>query len=110
MSLNLFCLSPLSSAGCSGFADCLLPLPFLLTFPVDHERDGVELALLREADLYGLYIDSARNERISLPKLHPLCARLPNAVSQAITYRTDDLSCDFLKCRPLQACRQAAAR
>ena len=86
MSLNLFCLSPLSSAGCSGFADCLLPLPFLLTFPVDHERDGVELALLREADLYGLYIDSARNERISLPKLHPLCARLPNAVSQAITF------------------------
>ena len=50
MSLNSFCLSPLSSAGCSGFADCLLPLPQLLTFPVDHERDGVELALLREAD------------------------------------------------------------
>ena len=49
MSLNLFCLSPLSSAGCSGFADCLLTLPQLLTFPVDHERDGVELALLSEA-------------------------------------------------------------
>ena len=49
MSLNSFCLSPLSSAGCSGFADCLLTLPQLLTFPVDHERDGVELALLREA-------------------------------------------------------------
>jgi len=60
--------------------------------------------------LSGLYINSARNERISLPKLHPLCARLPHAVSQAITFRTDDLSCDFLKCRPLQACRQAAAR
>ena len=49
MGLYSFCPSPLSSAGCSGFADCLLPLPQLLTFPVDHERDGVELALLREA-------------------------------------------------------------
>ena len=46
MSLNSFCLSPLSSAGCSGFADCLLTLPQLLTFPA---KDGVELALLREA-------------------------------------------------------------
>ena len=111
MSLNLFCLSPLSSAGCSGFADCLLPLPQLLTFPVDHERDGVELALLREADYLPMSLyNSAWNERISLPKLHPLCARLPHAVSQAFTFRTDDLSCDFLKCRPLQACRQAAAR
>jgi hypothetical protein len=43
-----------------------------------------------------LYINSARNERISLPKLHPLCARLPHAVSQAFTFRTDDLSCDAL--------------
>ena len=60
MSLNLFCLSPLSSAGCSGFADCLLPLPQLLTFPVDHERDGVELALPCEAvDLLDFIPDSA---------------------------------------------------
>ena len=42
-SLLVLCL------GCSGFADCLVTLPQLLTFPVDHERDGVEHALLREA-------------------------------------------------------------
>ena len=41
--------------GCPGFADRLVPFPQLLTFPVDHERDGVELALLSEAVSLTLY-------------------------------------------------------
>jgi hypothetical protein len=69
MSLNSFCLSPLSSAGCSGFADCLLTLPQLLTFPVDHERDGVELALLREAvDDLDFITDSAHKSSTDMPQ------------------------------------------
>ena len=46
MRLNSFYLSPLSSAGCSGFADRLVTFPQLLSFPV---KGGLERALLREA-------------------------------------------------------------
>ena len=56
-SLLVLCL------GCSGFADCLLTLPQLLTFPVDHERDGVELALLREADSFDVFISIVTKKR-----------------------------------------------
>ena len=112
-SLLVLCL------GCSGFADCLLPLPQLLTFPVDHERDGVELALLREAvDLrLTLYKQCLERKDKFSSKLHPLCARLPSAVSQAfntsshrrsfLRFRTVDNESSTPPCTPtLMRCRR----
>jgi hypothetical protein len=59
-SLLVLCL------GCSGFADCLLTLPQLLTFPA---KDGVELALLREAvDDLDFITDSAHKISTDMPQ------------------------------------------
>ena len=70
MRLYSFCSSPLSSAGCSGFADCLLPLPQLLTFPVDFCAGRCwACASLRSCWSPRLYIRQCLEYTISLPKI-----------------------------------------
>ena len=75
MRLNSFYLSPLSSAGCSGFADRLVTFPQLLRFPA---KGGLERALLREAVYLMTVYQQCLEYTISLPTFTSSHVRLPS--------------------------------